>query len=269
MAQDRFKCRVGRSWLKMISKTKTYAMAVAFIASETAFGLQLDARPTREMNNIASKLAQTSSNAYDAAIVTPEKVLITPKPKPEPDCKPDPKPDCKEENKGDDCCDGEPRVCLNLGNPWSDKCGTHTKTLGILVDASTCNNSKEQHCHLPTSHIGCTESRCSCSHGSDDSDSDGSEHSDSSDSDSDSDGEDCKRGRKRSRSKGRKDKKCKKSKSGSKSKGKSGSKDKCKDERKDERKDEGKPKPKPGPRGPGLEFEGGALPSAENEDQQF
>lgn len=130
----------------MISKTSAYAMAIAMITCETAFGMHLEAKPEREMTTLASRLAQASSQAFDnIAAKTPEGVA--PVSRPVPDCRPKPD-DC-------DCCEGEPRVCLNLGNPWTDKCGTHTRTLGVLVDASTCNSSKEQHCHLPTSHIGC------------------------------------------------------------------------------------------------------------------
>jgi hypothetical protein len=204
----------------MISKTSAYAMAIAMITCETAFGMHLEAKPEREMTTLASRLAQASSQAFDnISTKTPEGVSPAPTPKPCPDPKPKPD-DC-------DCCDGEPRVCLNLGNPWTDKCGTHTRTLGVLVDASTCNSSKEQHCHLPTSHIGCQDS-CSCKSHGNYSDSDCSDD-DSDDSDSDcsdsesSDEEGCERGRSKSCKK-KKSKKCKKSKSKSNGKCKSKSK---------------------------------------------
>ena len=76
---------------KMISKTSTYFLALAMFTSETAFGLSLEAKPARDINNLVrsrstfDKLAQVQSRAFAKQDLTgatigiedPNKILAT------------------------------------------------------------------------------------------------------------------------------------------------------------------------------------------------
>ena len=66
----------------MISKTSTYFLALAMFTSETAFGLSLEAKPARDINNLVrsrstfDKLAQVQSRAFAKQDLTGAKLDI-------------------------------------------------------------------------------------------------------------------------------------------------------------------------------------------------
>ena len=66
----------------MISKTSTYFLALAMFTSETAFGLSLESKPARDINNLVrsrstfDKLAQVQSRAFAKQDLTGAKLTI-------------------------------------------------------------------------------------------------------------------------------------------------------------------------------------------------